>query len=81
MDGVVSAAAVCDSDDVSACRLDDSPATSTHQCTLNYQYVTTSPSEGVLSIEMCMYVHLHNSKTARPNFTNFLCMMPAAVAQ
>jgi len=42
-----------------------------------------SPVAGVLSIVMsmsvCLFVRLHNSKTTRLNF-NFLCILPVAVA-
>ena len=45
----------------------------------------------VMSMSVCLTVSLcvclsvrvrsHNSKTARPNFTNFLCMLPVSVAR
>ena len=55
-----------------------------------YQYddVITSPPGWVRSIVLsmpCLYVCLsvrsHNSKTARPNFNQFLCVLPMAVAR
>jgi len=30
---------------------------------------------------VCLSAHSHNSKTARPNFTKFLCMLPVLVAR
>ena len=36
-----------------------------------------------MSLSVCLSVRLHrpNSKTARPNFTDFLCMLPVALAR
>ena len=51
-------------------------------------WICTSFLGGVQNIVMsivclfvCLFVHSHNSKTARPNFTKYLCMLPLSVAE
>jgi len=34
-----------------------------------------------LCLSVCLSVHSHNPKTARPNFTIFLCVLPVAVVR
>ena len=44
-------------------------------------YVSRGTHCIVMSMSICLPVHLHISKTTHPNFSNFLCMLPAEVAQ
>jgi len=49
-----------------------------------YNCLVTSPPGGVrstvMSMSVCPSVRSNNSKTAQQNFTNFLCMLPVALA-